>query len=87
MADSGKQIAHTKVKRMHDLLLDVGANRYWEGRWRDADAENARLQEFIWRLIDSIRTGDRESIERYIDEWIKMLADRNEKAAPDSEGG
>jgi hypothetical protein len=30
-------------ERLNELLRGVGANRYWEGRWRDEAAENERL--------------------------------------------
>ena len=26
-------------RKLREVLLSQGANRYWEGRWRDADAE------------------------------------------------
>lgn len=35
---------HAEIARLNELLRGVGANRYWEGRWRDADAEIARLR-------------------------------------------
>lgn len=33
-----------EVARLQELLRGVGANRYWEGRWRELQAEFARLQ-------------------------------------------
>lgn len=35
---------HDEIERLQELLRDIGANRYWEGRWRDAKAENERLR-------------------------------------------
>jgi hypothetical protein len=35
----------TEIARLNNLLRSEGANRYWEARWRDADAEIALLQE------------------------------------------
>ena len=32
---------------LHELLRGIGANRYWEGRWRDAEAEIKRLKAVI----------------------------------------
>lgn len=32
-----------EIARLQELLRGVGANRYWEGRWRDEVAANARL--------------------------------------------
>lgn len=37
----------TEVYRLHEHLRGVGANRYWEGRWRDADAEVERLRTML----------------------------------------
>lgn len=33
-----------EVERLRELLRGVGANRYWEGRWRDEVAEVERLR-------------------------------------------
>ena len=33
-----------EIERLQELLRGVGANRYWEGRWRDEAAENERLR-------------------------------------------
>jgi len=30
--------------KLQELLRGTGANRYWEGRWRDADNENTKLR-------------------------------------------
>lgn len=38
------EAAAAEVERLRELLRGVGANRYWEGRWRDAAAENERLR-------------------------------------------
>jgi hypothetical protein len=32
---------------LEELLRGTGANRYWEGRWRDADAELRQANEQI----------------------------------------
>jgi hypothetical protein len=32
-----------ELERLQELLRGVGANRYWEGRWRDEKADNERL--------------------------------------------
>jgi hypothetical protein len=39
-----------EIARLQELLRGIGANRYWEGRWRDAEAEVDRLQAKIGRL-------------------------------------
>ena len=33
-----------EIERLRELLRKEGANRYWEGRWRDEHAENERLR-------------------------------------------
>jgi chromosome segregation ATPase len=33
-----------EIERLQELLRGVGANRYWEDRWRDEKAENERLR-------------------------------------------
>ena len=32
-------------EKLREQLRSIGANRYWENRWRDADAEIKRLKE------------------------------------------
>ena len=32
-----------EIARLNELLRGVGVNRYWEGRWRHADGELAKL--------------------------------------------
>jgi hypothetical protein len=36
-----------EIERLQELLRGTGANRYWEGRWRDAEAENDRLRSLL----------------------------------------
>jgi|SRR5215472_15149954 len=45
--DQTAEIAALKSEnaRLQELLRGIGANRYWEERWRDADKENAKLRE------------------------------------------
>jgi len=38
------EAAHAEIERLQELLRGVGANRYWEGRWRDEAAENEKLR-------------------------------------------
>lgn len=33
-----------EIERLQELLRGAGANRYWEGRWRDQCAEIERLR-------------------------------------------
>ncbi|HTF76599.1 MAG TPA: hypothetical protein VK620_20100, partial [Bradyrhizobium sp.] len=33
-----------EIARLNELLRSEGANRYWEGRWRDADADCEALK-------------------------------------------
>lgn len=35
---------NAEIERLHELLRSGGANRYWEGRWRDEAKENERLR-------------------------------------------
>jgi hypothetical protein len=56
-------VVHTlraEVGRLTELLRSEGANRYWEGRWRDAEAGKAELiavlQDYI-RLFDTMANG------------------------------
>jgi hypothetical protein len=37
-------------KRLSELLRGTGANRYWEGRWRDEKAENEKLRTLLGKL-------------------------------------
>ena len=41
-----------EIERYAELLRGVGANRYWEGRWRDAEAEVERLRAALERAND-----------------------------------
>ena len=34
------------------LCNDTGDQRYWEGRWRDADTENAKLRAALKEIAD-----------------------------------
>src|SRR6266487_980386 len=36
--------ADDEIRRLAERLRGVGANRYWEGRWRDANAEIERMK-------------------------------------------
>jgi hypothetical protein len=44
-----------EIARLNELLRGVGANRYWEGRWRDADAKIARLCAEKAKLVEALR--------------------------------
>jgi hypothetical protein len=46
-----RQLEDEKAKLL-ELLRGVGANRYWEGRWRDADAELIHLRAETQRAVD-----------------------------------
>lgn len=37
-----------EVERLTELLRGTGANRYWEGRWRDEEAEVEQLRAAAW---------------------------------------
>jgi hypothetical protein len=43
--------AADEIERLRELLRGTGANRYWEARWRDADAEIERLTEALQRIV------------------------------------
>jgi hypothetical protein len=48
-----------KVERLQELLRGIGANRYWEGRWRDEktkDVERAKELYFANTEIEQLRT-------------------------------
>ena len=47
--------AADEIERLRELLRGVGANRYWEGRWRDERAEVDRLKTMI---LDACRVLD-----------------------------
>lgn len=54
--------AADEIERLQELLRGVGANRYWEGRWREAVAEIERLRaEVEWHraLLGAIRADER----------------------------
>lgn len=36
--------ALAEIEQLQELLRGTGANRYWEGRWREEAADNARLR-------------------------------------------
>lgn len=57
----------TEIERLRALLRSEGANRYWEGRWRDAEAE-------IDRLTAALRSIGRRSAPS-TRTWDGMLAD------------
>jgi hypothetical protein len=42
LAAENEQLRETVARQRAE-----GAGRYWEGRWRDADAENARLRTIV----------------------------------------
>jgi hypothetical protein len=45
-------------EQLKEALRSEGANRYWEGRWRDEFADNTRLRELLRGVI---READRET--------------------------
>jgi hypothetical protein len=46
-----------EIERLQELLRGVGANRYWEGRWRDEAAENERLRAALRAIGDDPEAG------------------------------
>jgi|SoimicMinimDraft_17_1059745.scaffolds.fasta_scaffold201264_2 hypothetical protein len=42
---------HDDNARLTELLRSEGANRYWEGRWRDEFADNTRLRELLRGVV------------------------------------
>jgi hypothetical protein len=40
------------VERLQERLRGVGANRYWEGRWRDEKVENERLRASLSNAVE-----------------------------------
>ena len=53
--------AADEIERLLELLRGVGANRYWEERWRDAEAGIERLERGIRSVHDYVladRIGD-----------------------------
>ena len=48
-----EQVRHEQeVARLQELLGGDGANRYWEGRWRDEAAEVERLQAALQQIAN-----------------------------------
>ena len=45
--------AAAEIARLYEALRSGGANRYWEGRWRDEAAENERLRAALKELLTS----------------------------------
>jgi hypothetical protein len=59
----------TEIAKLQELLRGVGANRYWEGRWRDDTARlrallltirNSSNQEFIIAIAQSADANEVE---------------------------
>ena len=50
LCERNKQAA--EIERPQELLRGVGANRYWEGRWRDERERCARLERLIQIMLD-----------------------------------
>ena len=50
--NGGDILQAVEIERLQELLRSDGANRYWEGRWRDAEAETKQ-----WRAIDAELCG------------------------------
>jgi hypothetical protein len=46
-----------EIERLQELLRGVGANRYWEDRWRDEAAENERLRAALRAIGDDPEAG------------------------------
>jgi hypothetical protein len=44
-----------EIERLNELLRGVGANRYWEGRYRDERKENDKLRAALKVLWDRTR--------------------------------
>lgn len=49
------EVAQAEVDRLAELLRGVGANRYWEGRWRDEYAERQKVQYRVTVTDDLLR--------------------------------
>lgn len=41
-----------EIERLQELLRGTGANRYWEGRWRDAQADLTKLRAALKPFAD-----------------------------------
>jgi hypothetical protein len=48
-------------EQLKETLRSRGANRYWEGRWRDEFAENERLRTVISRGVDLFEFAEDEA--------------------------
>jgi hypothetical protein len=53
-----------EIERLAELLRGVGANRYWEGRWRDTEAALRQIEL-------NTRTGDAKTLKL---NWIAREA-------------
>jgi hypothetical protein len=52
--ESAMDEAAAEIARLQELLKGLGGQRYWQGRWRDEEAENARLRAVAQALMDAI---------------------------------
>lgn len=69
------QVLENEIERLQELLRGVGANRYWEGRWRDEVAEVERLRTDAKRMRNDIELRGWE-IERLGEEIERLTAER-----------
>jgi hypothetical protein len=56
----------------------AGAERYWEGRWRDEKAENERLRVVLHRVLATERRKVRENRAEWFDDVCHALAHSSE---------
>ena len=67
-----------EIVQLNELLRSEGANRYWEGRWRDEKAENDRLRTLSqnnatsWDALVRERDALRAEVEALRDEVERL---------------
>jgi len=62
--------AEDEIGRLEERLRGVGANRYWEDRWRDESAINTELLSALDRICGTV-LGCQEKIFRCKERRVK----------------
>lgn len=71
--------AADEIERLQELLRGTGANRYWEGCWRDERAENERLRAIIMGVMAWIDPDNDPSGLTAIEMVVQLRTDLNEQ--------
>ena len=64
--------ALAEIEQLQELLRGTGANRYWEGRWREEAADNARLRAENGQLIEQITLRQPSTVEKDMQEVMRV---------------